>query len=759
MKNTAMIPAALVATMLALPVAVFAQFAQGQFSQGEHFAGGNPGIDGDPAAMNAPDSSLYADGTRAINEGRWADAAAIFTKVAGQHSNHADGALYWKAYAENKQGQKTAALDTCVELHRDFPASRWIDECGALEIEIRAASGKPQQPDAGQSDDVKLLALNLLLQTDEPRALAQIQEILSGNSSEKLKQEAQFILGQHYSDATYPQIVRVSYVEGDVRIARGKQNERLTGAAWEKAVADTPLASGFSLVTGDGRAEIEFEDASTLYLGENSAVLFNDLHTTNGAPYTEIALLTGTIAAHVLADEPGKSFLLRTPTDDRFLTPSPGNGFLRISAYTDGVAVTPQQDEVAPLPALTDKADAKVRTQFYRAGNRIAAPGPYDPDEFAALDKWVAGRIAQRTEATNRMMQASGLAEPIPGLAEMNGQGHFFDCAPYGTCWEPNGFDEAAGEPEAGASEPDRGQSSSAPDSPDLSTKPGKKGSAASPSTKPHAVPAEFFPCFPPELRYRLAIDLNKPGTGTNPKPSLAIIPYSWAVCHAGTWTHRRHHYVWVAGHKRHHMPPVRWVKSGRTVGFVPLHPYDVKGKPAINRKEVAFTLREKNGVTTVEPARLDPERPIEQLNAPPREFRHPVLPSLAQAEEPHLVAHKMTDPISSKGVQARAIGIPVLFDHKTGSFVVGHTEMHGGKSTTVFAPISNRGGNLQSHTGFSGSGSSHGSGGGGGSHGGSSGGGGGGSHGGGGGSTSSSTATSSAASTTSSSSSSASHK
>ena len=53
------------------------------------------------------------------------------------------------------------------------------------------------------------------------------------------------------SDATYPQIVRLSYVEGDVRIARGKR-----GAAWETAVADLPLETGFNLVTGKGRAEI-----------------------------------------------------------------------------------------------------------------------------------------------------------------------------------------------------------------------------------------------------------------------------------------------------------------------------------------------------------------------------------------------------------------------------------------------------------------------------------------------------------------------
>ena len=63
---------------------------------------------------------------------------------------------------------------------------------------------------------------------------------------------------QPYSDATYPQIVRISYAEGDVRVSRGTR-----GATWETAVTGLPLESGFNLVTGKGRAEIEFEDAST----------------------------------------------------------------------------------------------------------------------------------------------------------------------------------------------------------------------------------------------------------------------------------------------------------------------------------------------------------------------------------------------------------------------------------------------------------------------------------------------------------------
>ena len=78
----------------------------------------------------------------------------------------------------------------------------------------------------------------------------------------------------------YPQIVRLSYVEGDVRVARGKEAEKQDQqpgetSGWEQAAANLPLETGYGLVTGTGRAEIEFEDASVAYLADNSVLTFN----------------------------------------------------------------------------------------------------------------------------------------------------------------------------------------------------------------------------------------------------------------------------------------------------------------------------------------------------------------------------------------------------------------------------------------------------------------------------------------------------
>lgn len=154
---------------------------------------------GVPSKANSNEESLYADATRAINEGRWADADTLFTKVVQQHGSRAEGALYWKAYAQNKEGKAPDALETCTQLRRAYPKSQWLEECRALEIEIRGQSGRPVPPQSEPNDELKLLALNSLMQQDEARALPIVRQILSGNGSERLKERALFVLTQSNS--------------------------------------------------------------------------------------------------------------------------------------------------------------------------------------------------------------------------------------------------------------------------------------------------------------------------------------------------------------------------------------------------------------------------------------------------------------------------------------------------------------------------------------------------------------------------------
>lgn len=207
MKANLIFPAALFASTLFAPAAVCLQ----------------PAVLADTAYLNempADDhgSNPYADGTRAINESRWSDAEAIFTKIAAQHSDRSDAALYWKAYAQNKEGQQARALETCADLGHTYPQSRWITECDALRIEIRGRSGQPVSPQSTGDDELKLLALNALMQQDEARAMPAIQQILNGNGSEKLKERALFVLANGNSPEAQNLIGQ---------IARGQSNPAL----------------------------------------------------------------------------------------------------------------------------------------------------------------------------------------------------------------------------------------------------------------------------------------------------------------------------------------------------------------------------------------------------------------------------------------------------------------------------------------------------------------------------------------------------
>src|SRR5581483_10791640 len=93
---------------------------------------------------------------------------------------------------------------------------------------------------------------------------------------------------------------------------------------------------------------------------------------------------------------------------------------------------------------------------------------------------------------------------------------------------------------------------------------------------------SEWFPCFDSWYPGRSA--LIPMGYSQNPGAFYSgVDPYAWAVCHSGWWIPQDNHYVWVAGARRHHKCPVKWVKFKHQTVAVPLHPKDVKNKAPLN--------------------------------------------------------------------------------------------------------------------------------------------------------------------------------
>jgi len=170
------------------------------------------------STASAPEDGLYKDGTNYLNEGKWDAAAGKFDQVAALRGKRADSALYWKAYAQNKSGRRQDALATIAELRKQYPRSTWLKDAGALEVELRQASGQVVNPQEHEDEETKLLALNSLMNSDPKRALPILQKFLSSNNSSRLKEQALFVLAQSDSQEARQTLIQV---------ARGQSNPEL----------------------------------------------------------------------------------------------------------------------------------------------------------------------------------------------------------------------------------------------------------------------------------------------------------------------------------------------------------------------------------------------------------------------------------------------------------------------------------------------------------------------------------------------------
>lgn len=138
----------------------------------------------------------YEAGQKALENAQWAEAADRFRQVAAAKQARVDAAMYWLAYAQQKLAQHADALATLGELTRGYPASRWLSDARALEIEVRQSAGQPVRPEAQADEELKLLALQGLQHSDPAQAVPMLQKFLQGSQSPRLKERALFVLAQ-----------------------------------------------------------------------------------------------------------------------------------------------------------------------------------------------------------------------------------------------------------------------------------------------------------------------------------------------------------------------------------------------------------------------------------------------------------------------------------------------------------------------------------------------------------------------------------
>lgn len=153
---------------------------------------------------------VYREGTNNVDEGRYERAISAFNRLLDLDSkwSRADGAYYWKAYALNKIGKRDEALAAVGEIQKQFPQSKWINDGKALQVEIQQAAGRPVSPDTIDDQDLKLLALTSLMNSNSDQAVPLVDGVLKDPKNNlSLKAKALYVLAQRPNNEKAREIV------------------------------------------------------------------------------------------------------------------------------------------------------------------------------------------------------------------------------------------------------------------------------------------------------------------------------------------------------------------------------------------------------------------------------------------------------------------------------------------------------------------------------------------------------------------------
>jgi hypothetical protein len=211
----------------------------------------------------------YDRGTSAMDAGRWDEARQIFEEIAAAKGSRADGALYWKAYCENRLGRRDDALATLASLRQLYPQSDWLNDAQALQVDIQQQAGKPVDPNAEANEEIKWMAIAALMNSDPERAVPLLEKVLKSTSSPRLKDQALFVLSQNRSPQSQQLLLS---------IARGGSNPDLQLRALRNlAMAGTKNAAPdiASIYSSSHNQAIKKQALSSLFQARAADELFN----------------------------------------------------------------------------------------------------------------------------------------------------------------------------------------------------------------------------------------------------------------------------------------------------------------------------------------------------------------------------------------------------------------------------------------------------------------------------------------------------
>ncbi len=287
------------------------------------------------------------------------------------------------------------------------------------------------------------------------------------------------------------EIVRISYLQGDVRVSQGDGKRAEIDKSWQQAKVNLPMGMGFSLATGAGRAEVELENGSMIYLADNSVLIFEELDSKDGTVTSVVRIVTGTMTLS-FDPEDKETFTVHTPSDELTFNKK---SYLRVDSFLDATSVTPLEEGgedvvrhglktlhlskgqtittrnglalsvsgMSSLPVnlsvngnpsdtirmksfseddrqvlaevlsqyLLSHGGISTMNGFLPPGQAVPSPAPAD------WDNWVEARLVKRNSEIALAEKAAGVTQFMPGITDLYEQGVFFPCEGYGQCWEP----------------------------------------------------------------------------------------------------------------------------------------------------------------------------------------------------------------------------------------------------------------------------------------------------------------------------------
>jgi FecR protein len=222
-------------------------------------------------------------------------------------------------------------------------------------------------------------------------------------------------------------IVRLSQVDGDVQI------DRNTGEGYEKAFLNLPITQGTKLRSGsDARAEIEFEDGSTLRITPGTTVEFSELALRDsGARATSLDLRAGTAYLNFKGAKSGQEFSLSFGRERLPLT-RPVHLRLELKEAHATLAVFKGEVEVEGASGEV-KLEKKHSAIFDLAGaNPYTLANNLEPDPY---DEW--DKQQEKYHEQYSASAANGYSPYAYGSSDLNYYGSFYNIPGFGMMWQP----------------------------------------------------------------------------------------------------------------------------------------------------------------------------------------------------------------------------------------------------------------------------------------------------------------------------------